>query len=245
MVKSEIMNINKFIGDTFFEIVKTEKLDISKSEWKLNCKARKPHLCPDEEVAVVEVQGKSFEYSENYFEINNRKTFNVNDSKLKLILLLVESPHKSEFGKTIHPCVDCSNTIRDNFLSNLCKSAYINDQQQEGVYVQDHSIIPFGKYRLVIMNLVPYQCSLGQDLNDSKNREMKNELFLSVFKKCCKEIMDKIKIYSPDIIINCCTKEAGQSIVQEKINETFPNTIKLEGNHPSSAYFCQGFWKAK
>ena len=118
------------------------------------------------------------------------------------ILLLLESPHKKEFGKIVAPARGNTGekirTLSPTLLSKLCAC---------------------NKCRVAIINAIQYQCSFGGDLHDKKVRKQTNERFvrllsMATYKESFKRRL--WEVYNPkvDILINCCTN--GDSLCHNK-----------------------------
>lgn len=121
--------------------------------------------------------------------------------KAKVILIL-ESPHKKEFGNIIMPARGKSGEkiriLLPTLLSKLCVQNYCH---------------------VAIINAIQYQCSFGGDLHDKKVRKQTNERFVRLFSMATYKESFKRRlweVYNPkvDILINCCTK--GDSLWHNK-----------------------------
>ncbi|MDY4818931.1 MAG: hypothetical protein SO206_01535 [Bacilli bacterium] len=200
-----------------------------------------PIICPDEVVAILEITKEKCVFTDDFFGANNRKDTSYKN-ELPTIVLLLESPHIREYNSIKpHPAMGkTGENIKKYFLNNLFKAVYISDLNQEGAYLQASSKIAFQKYRLILSNLVPYQCSLGISLEETKNKEGKDDLLKKCIDEGKDEIIQQIANLNPTIIINCCTKDIKNDI-QNMLNKAFPDKIRLEGCHPSSGFFASGF----
>lgn len=143
------------------------------------------------------------------------------------ILLVLESPHISEYkGSYPQPAAgngygDTGRSIRNIF----CEVIILNN------------VLPCGKYPLIIINAVQFQCSLG---DIKKHRDV-------IFRKCWEAFAKEdfrnrfSNIYkSGDVIINACTAGSNQKVNEIKIRELVKAEIELirttgfEVQHPSS-----------
>ena len=223
----------------------------------------KPIKCDDEYIAIITVnvkrcfQGSIYWKTEKNDILERKKVAQIKgELALPTIALILESPHKSEFKKVdgpsstppywepVHPAMGTTGTnIVEYFPETLLK--YLLQQKIEnGASTKTVRDIENGDYRLVLVNTIQYQCSLGE--KTGKHRD-------DVFSKCFnervfkKDFVKRLKGYSPSIIINCCTggeKAPGfNSQIQSLINERFPSVLRLKGYHPSSIYFVVGFKK--
>ena len=215
----------------------------------------KPIKCEDQFVAIIEVTQSKVDYLKNDFPKENRKLQKFyQDSELDTIAIVLESPHTHEFSKNdyIGPAIGTSGTNIEKFLlGNLAKYMLVNDLQKNGAYFFPNPRINLGKYRILLLNSVQYQCSLGA-LNSDDDKKRRDNIFSKMFSESAvkQDFSERLKKHSPKIIINCCTKGDSntlinlQEIVQNEIDSNFSKALKLIGNHPSSAYFCHGFQDA-
>ena len=137
--------------------------------------------------------------------------------KIKKIALILESPHKDEYQQNSFTPKGPAKGISygtagysiDHFLANR---KWVNTMLNLN-YV----------YEVYIMNAIPYQCSahnyIGQNcycrLTKKERRDLVDEIFMLMWKYICNttsvpffqnDLIDRIDAYTPDIIINCCTK---------------------------------------
>lgn len=238
--------------------------DFSSIQLKGLAKARKKACkCDDEYVAILTVNvDRSFEGSVCWKTdkeiIKNRnqtmlpKPIKEQDN-LPTIALVLESPHISEFFKDSNctkkrtpprPAMGTTGlNIIEYFPETLLK--YLLQRKIEnGAITKTVRDIENGDYRLVLVNTIQYQCSLGEKPDEYRD-DVFSECFNNpVFKN---DFVERLKGYSPSIIINCCTggeKASGfNSQIQSLINEKFPSVLRLKGYHPSSIYFVVGFEK--
>ena len=113
------------------------------------------------------------------------------------LVLILESPHVDEFDPQTHlpngPAFGETGANLNRYLMDI-----LHDQQ-----VFD---LPQGTYRLILMNAVQYQCSLGE-----KPPLYRDGIFLSCWEKqeyrqsFCQRLQDVLERFSPCIVINCCT----------------------------------------
>ena len=206
--------------------------------------------CPEKVVAIIESSSAKIIYNEELFDPKIRESKDIFDSKLDTIALVLESPHTKEFckGRAIAPAMGETGTnIKKCLLGNLAKFTTINDLEENGAYFKSSSPIVEGKYNLLLINAVQYQCSLG-NLSGNANKVTRDRIFHDCFadEVFQNDFIVRLKKYSPKIILNCCT--AGivdgitlQNQVQEIIDKNFPAAIKMRGAHPSSPWFAKGF----
>lgn len=209
-------------------------------------------ICEDQYVATIEISRAKIAFEID--EIQCRVSANIKkieSENIPTIALVLESPHKKEYDEKSTPLGPARGTTGNNIqsclLGNLAKFSVINDQNHNGSYFLSSSRIAEGKYRLLLINAVQFQCSLGDLCGKKKAR--RDEIFNAVWENGGKnDFTDRLKKYNPHIIINCCTGEEHENSslkisVQEAIDENFPSALKLQGAHPASAWFSKGFVK--
>jgi hypothetical protein len=210
--------------------------------------------CDDQFVATIEITKSKVCFIDNDIEtVDRNERQNYYKSKyINTIALILESPHTEEFDKDrcLGPAMGTTGDgIKNILLGNLAKFIFINDLLDYGSYFKTSSEITEGLYKLLIVNAVQYQCSLGNLENDASKRK-RNKIFEDFFEKTAKEdFKRRLKLYNPKIIINCCTGghygevDGLQKRVQEVIDSGNFSALKLIGSHPSSAFFARGFCK--
>lgn len=113
------------------------------------------------------------------------------------VAVVLESPHKDEFEieeyqfKPAGPAMGTSGNNIEKYLINLIKAI-------EKYY------IAYNKYDIYIVNPVKFQASLGSFYTGKLIKEIRNELWKSLYENVYKkEFLEEIKKY--DIIVNSCT----------------------------------------
>ena len=220
---------------TVDEILKDKELDYEKRK------------CEDQYVAIVEITKHKVEYVINEIESRDEnKIKEIEKFDIPTIALVLESPHKREYYNIPSPARGITGSnINSCFLGALAKFISINDMKEHGAFFISSSKISEGKYKLLLINAIQYQCSLGKLGID--NRKQKEDIFCKVW--CAggkKDFVSRLKKACPRIIINCCTGEKKRENtlmgkVQDAIDENFAGSLRLTGVHPSSAWFARGF----
>lgn len=180
-----------------------------------NLKLRK---CNDKLVGVVvnsEFFGAKFRYS------------NYKYSRIKKIILIVESPHTSEYEVVPLPAHGITGSNIRKYMGSTV------------------SILPKnGKYELLIVNAVQYQCSMGVNTKAFRDKNFRNAW--SSF--ACLNFEKRLRKYfkDGDIIINCCTKGSGSPelrvMVELSIKKSIGRASDFKFNHPSSWHFGKSTW---
>lgn len=158
------------------------------------------------------------------------------DTNKESIVIILESPHHDEYELNSswnqpNPALGTTGTNLEKYIDCLI----------DAVSQLDPKIMK-GKYQIVLMNSIQYQCSLGR-INGRLNDEIRNLIFTSIWSK--QEIKDdfseRLKSYKPSIIFNCCTSgnKGLRQLIQQEIEKNFKNsnTTLFEGTHPSSWYY--------
>lgn len=210
--------------------------------------------CDDQFVATIEITKSKVCFLDNDLEtINRNERQNYYKAKnIDTIALILESPHTEEFAndRCLGPAMGkTGDNIKNILLGNLAKFIFINDLQSHGSYFKTSSEITEGVYKLLIVNAVQYQCSLG-DLNTCGSSLQRDKIFTNFFIRYArKDFIKRLRRFNPKIIINCCTGghygevDGLQKQVQKVIDGGNFSALKLIGSHPSSAFFARGFCK--
>lgn len=167
------------------------------------------------------------------------------DEGIKKIVILLESPHKSEYRSReiydrlmpIGPAQGASKLDAGGAISN-----YLNDVI---VYINNNNNnnIKDGKYIIVISNPIQFQTSLGfihkQPLQGNI-KDLRDNVWKAIWD--IKDIKDdfiyRIKKYNPCLIINSCTKNLKQDVEKELNNPSY-NIIPI--SHPSYNWAKKSF----
>lgn len=179
----------------------------------------------------------------------------------KRIVIILESPHKDEFKKSIK---------KDDFFDDECEAnpalgrtgiklqEYFNDKVvREKLKIEGH-------YCVILMNSVQYQCSLGE-----KTKLYRDCIWLKYWfeKETLNSFEQRLNEYKPNIVVNLCTKgnykgrrshlekclkkipseipnkKDGitlREIVSIYVKKVFPKMAIYEGNHPCSWWTNKG-----
>jgi hypothetical protein len=211
---------------------------------------------PDQYVALIEVAlsqgGGQLKYIEEAItDASKRDVLHkklIKKAGLPTIALVLESPHIHEYDNGILcPLISSSDNVQQAFLQLLLRYLMLNNNSTSA-FISNRQKLNEGNYKLLFINPIQYQCSLGQSGNNAMKTIKEpvftacweNELFKNNF-------IERLQNYHPTMIINCCTgikdgKPDGlQKLVQQEINSHFNNAVKLFGYHPSSCHFLRGF----
>lgn len=177
----------------------------------------KPDSCPDQYVGKINnlhPQLREF----------RRQNMPCRPRNEKYVILILESPHIKEYLGEIAPAKWTTGKNIRSYLRTMTRFRH------------------YRNYGLVLMNAVPYQCSLG--LPTECVRDL---IFNRVWSQGGKKYFtDRLKQYwrPGDIVANCCTKgesTEGESelrvLVQRAIKQALPAVIPIRRPHPSSWHY--------
>lgn len=118
----------------------------------------------------------------------------------RVIAIILESPHVSEYTSTMTPKAPAQGTRPSEAGGAI-------DTYIEKVLTRMH--IPCGTYSLLIVNPIPYMCSLGKFFKQKLDTKVRDHVWKEIWK--ISEIRDDfcnaLATYQPEIIINCCTSK--------------------------------------
>lgn len=181
--------------------------------------------CPD----ITAGMGGVFWFEENK-RCHHKQELSIDtDNKITTIVIILESPHKSEFIR--------KNSASDFFDSEIHSSPAlgVTGSNLQKYFTDEYlrSVIPNlpQKYRVILMNSIQYQCSLG--LSPNKCRD---HMWLSLWFGSNGIIQDsfvtRLQSYNPDYIFNLCT-------VGNHSEEILPKGLKAKTViNPEYIKFC-------
>lgn len=178
----------------------------------------KENECPDQYVGTInEIAGSSFERTE----------INRDLQKEYCIILVLESPHIKEYMDE-HNCSPAMGTTGQLIQKGI---QHVTNKEQ------------FADYGLILMNAIPFQCSLGVKTSLFRTNVFKN-LWDNGGRQYFVERLKKI-VRPGDIICNCCTigvknseRKQGVSalsdLVWDALTEACKENKRIRMTHPSS-----------
>ena len=164
-------------------------------------------------------------------DFNDRPAADAKDTKN--ILLILESPHKSEYKqdkkkftlKPKAPAQGYTGLNIERFIGDILKK--ISDLSK-------------GSYNLIISNPVPYLCSLGiftEKLNTKVRDNVWNAVWNIINGKgeyvIRDEFIARCKHYRPEYIINCCTANLKMNVTDCLLTHGFNHNL-YTAHHPSA-----------
>lgn len=148
---------------------------------------------------------------------------------MKKIAIILESPHKDEYSQNFKPILPAQGKTGRQLEKYLVNRAFIRclDESQ--------------KYLVLLINPVQLQTSCYNLLTEKSlpvERNFTQIVFRFLFGKrgvnLREDFINRLKIYSPHIIVNCCTSSFKKT-VETAIKEANYMDIKCD-KHPSVWY---------
>ena len=182
------------------------------------CNAYERRCCPDKWFFVENML-------ESTDELPYQNIDHVNDDKACKIVFVLESPHIDEFKRAKGPAP--ANGPTGRFLRAFWRRIF-----------EDR----FCGYKIVLVNAIQYQCSLG---TSPINHKIRDSVFQSLFAnedfyEGCKERLRKI-VETGDVVLNACTKGKARTNRKENNKEMVRSLLKgynmVEVPHPGSWIF--------
>ena len=241
----------------FFEKVANEIIEKKRNKSTEKDKFVAPKFntskCEDQYVGLIRIERLNARYckwikcSLKEKELRSDLHNELKEEKLPIFAIVLESPHTDEYKTTVHnipipmPAIgDTGENIQDflpkyiNRMNATCET----DKISKGVGYID---IPSGIYRVLLVNAIQFQCSLGEKTELYRTNVFKNMWKEEAVKK---DFFSRIDIPDVKIILNSCTNGNKNStirkIVQNEIDKIKSNCIKLHSLHPSSWQKCLG-----
>lgn len=170
-----------------------------------------------------------------------------NENFQQSILLVLESPHKDEYyydeqnhllipkspaqgptGRNIENCLR-------HVLEELSNSYGLDD----------------GCYKLIIVEPIPYMCSLGVFYKGKLNEDIRNRVWKAIWSvsEIENDFVKRCREYNPKYIINGCTdySDGGElltEIIRKVLVNNFSDKELYESPHPVSHWWCKKkIWK--
>lgn len=199
-----------------------------------------PKPVQDEYVAIINITNQNVSIQSPkiiYYDDKPRpkdEIDKIREDNNSTICLVLESPHKKEYDSNGNPLGPALSTTGKNINKHL--EDILNDAMQNNVIsIQD------GKYSLLLINAVSYQCSNGQN-----SKEKRNKVFKNVWEAGGeKDFLKRIKKYDPVLIINSCTggiknvddENFLNGKIKKSLNSAEYGEKTINSSHPSSSWF--------
>ena len=195
----------------------------------------------NEEVAIFTVQtngqNRTCTWVQNNIALENRNKGLCYNNNTKIFAIILESPHKKEFEKNRndkngnHPALGSTGrNINQHFLNYLNKFRVCSFQNNISK-LNFTELIKDGEYKLVLINLINFQCSLGE--KPKKYRDIIiNKIMENI--KFSKHFISEIERFNPNIILNACTSKYAAFVKDLLCKELKLDFLLLNSHHPSS-----------
>ena len=163
-----------------------------------------------------------------FFEQSRFNDYNVNKiyKNYKIIVLILESPHKDEYTDSFDPIAPAQGTTGDRINKYLCN-----------ILLKNKCEIEKDIYNVIICNPVQFQASL-YTLHDqalsSKNTAVgaiRDKVWKAIFDKEKNNFQQRLVKYNPTIIINACTAKLKSSVT-DMIKKEFNCILYESSKHP-------------
>ena len=195
IIKSKLQND---LRDRFVEVVKKSinsfRGEIEKEQIKTSFS---PYLCPDQYVVgktISEPMPGDYVKRIPLFRGQGDGVIEANIPEAENIMILIlESPHQKEFDRKGEPIGPAMGPTREN-IENHLKTVFPN----------------FSDYHLVLMNAIPFQCSLGQS-----SKPLRDWMFVKTWEAFGKDFFQTRLTYLLDslkrkgnrvVVVNACTQ---------------------------------------
>ncbi len=211
--------------------------------------------CKDNAVATVEFTRNGFRFvvGERLRKTRDHKLFRSDEFDEKkgwdlgeegLLIMVLESPHQDEFDEDLKPKGPAQGTTGENI------GRYLERQHR---HLPHLATVARDRYRLVLMNAVEYQCSLGV----SPTAVFRDFVFREVWERGGRyNFVMRLKKYLAGVknhlMIVCCSKgetilpiEDGadvkelRDLVYDAAREVVSEERLFRRPHPSSGWFCR------
>lgn len=167
-----------------------------------------------------------FEEKNSKFENSNFNDFPIEmERELESIVIILESPHKSEYNDENMPIAPAQGETGDQIEEKICE--ILNSQQIIRCLTSD-------EYRIVILNPIPFQTSLFMLHKQSISgvyKTLRDKVWITLWNNCNKlkiDFINSIQELNPKVLINCCTAGVKGNIPLEQFL-----CDKYEIDHPS------------
>lgn len=143
------------------------------------------------------------------------------------LVLLLESPHKDEYGSDGSALGPALGESGKNIFSLFC-SHVLPILENLGMLLDKRSRYPF-----CIANPVPYQASLVDIHKADKLIEgIRNKAWMALWPECEVDFMNHLQQYQPSILLNGCTRDLKAEV--KLVVETLPGVQQFDVTHPSA-----------
>lgn len=180
-------------------------------------------VCPD---ILVGYDNKFYFSKKERMKVSGIELSTDTYNQYTTIVIVLESPHIDEYSSDKK---FCPTPAIGKTGTNLQK--YFN---QEKIFENIEIIGENKNYRVILMNVIQYQCSLGVS-----TKIYRDAIFDGLLKDddIISNFVNRLKSYNPDVVFNGCTKGAN-NLRRKNVTQIILNNVKevelFEMNHPCS-----------
>lgn len=166
-----------------------------------------------------------------YFSKKEREKVSISDlstdsyKECTTIVIVLESPHtyeyssENKFGPT--PAIGKTGTNLQDYFN------------QDKIFEKIERTDEYQNYRVVLMNVIQYQCSLGVS-----TKIFRDDIFDGLLEDddIVSDFVNRLSSYNPKVIFNGCTEgknKKRKKKISKIIRDNFVDVILFEMNHPS------------
>lgn len=125
----------------------------------------------------------------------------------KTAVIILESPHTAEYdGDFVSPALGTTGRNLQRHFEDVFRS-----------------ICKDGEYRIILMNSIQYQCSLGADTNRYRDNMWLKLWFRENLRK---DFTERLSSYKPDLIFNLCT--CGSHTMEEGLPQGCKSSLNTK-----------------
>ncbi len=149
------------------------------------------------------------------------------DKDIPSIVLILESPHRDEYGDNFEPKAPAQGDTGEGIINyiEMILTTLINDNSN----CIDNTI---EKYRIILVNPVPFQTSLFEIHGLGINSSLKNKVWRKCWKENKAEFIKIVKDINPKIILNGCTYSLKSNVKTALKKEKLEGLNYFEIDHP-------------
>lgn len=144
------------------------------------------------------------------------------------LCLILESPHKDEFDQYGNPLRPANGKTGQNIQEKITS--------RKGII---NMLNPSFAYEVYLVNPIQYQASCYNQLKKQTSRSVTNQVFRKLFSargfNLRADFINRLKKYSPNLIVNCCTSslKSTVNVAIKEANLPLPKEGYIGDVHPS------------
>lgn len=222
--------------------------------------------CPDQYVGIINIEKNGcvsdwnvgWEKDSIFIKDKTNRQSNsdtLQNKDMAVLAIVLESPHKDEFdnNQAIGPAIGTTGDNIEKYLPEVLFNYLPSIKVDNKIYYAPEDQISNDTYKVLLINAIQYQCSLGED-----TKLYRDKIFSEMWKQANvnQDFIKRLESHKPKVVINCCTKgdfkdtekdKHLRELVQNEINKYCKgkNILKLRAAHPSSLHFRNGLSKVE